>query len=290
MEVTIEFFNFLLGKLVEHWIWPFLAVTVLMFVVKGKDALNWSEGLRESAQTNIMLFLINLSIAVTIAFVWPEDAYTFSSVWETLGIPSINTEFWSTLPLWVLVVAIIVATDFVDYWNHRIMHSSFLWGMHSVHHSDTHMNFSTSYRVHYLEPLFMKATYVVGLSWLGFPDVAILLPFIIVGALNLYVHVDVDWGHGRFAKIIASPRYHQWHHANCPEAINKNFANVFPFWDVLFKTYYCPGPCKVELGIEDSHGNDLVKMLIAPFNPFLDWAKECKAFWAKSRKETSKIA
>ena len=37
-----------------------------------------------------------------------------------------------------------------------------------------------------------------------------------------------------------SPAYHRWHHAADEEGIDKNFAGIFPVWDVLFGTAYFP--------------------------------------------------
>jgi sterol desaturase/sphingolipid hydroxylase (fatty acid hydroxylase superfamily) len=40
--------------------------------------------------------------------------------------------------------------------------------------------------------------------------------------------------------LIASPRFHRWHHTDESEARDKNFAGLLPAWDILFGTYYMP--------------------------------------------------
>ncbi len=247
------------------WIIPFTIFTALSFLSKGKKAFSWTKELKNSARTNLTLYLTNF-VLLTLVF---QNQNILSGSWERLGLPTLDASIWEHIPVWGVVCVIIVANDFINYWNHRLMHSSVLWDMHSVHHSDQNMNFTTAYRVHYLEPLFMKFTFIIGASWLGLPDVAVVLPFVLIGLHNSYVHVDIDWGHGPFAKVIASPRYHRWHHADHPEAINKNFANIFPIWDVVFKTYYCPGKCEEPLGFEGAENQNFGAMLIAPFNPIL---------------------
>ena len=37
-----------------------------------------------------------------------------------------------------------------------------------------------------------------------------------------------------------TPRFHHWHHAAEPEAIDKNFAVHLPICDWVFGTYYLP--------------------------------------------------
>ena len=254
------------AELVRAWVFPFLLFTALMYFVRGSKAFEWGANVQQSARANLIMFLINSQVMI-LAF---QGGDTFSGTWLSLGLPTLDTQMWSGLPMLAIAAISVVVYDFIDYWNHRIMHTSALWGVHSVHHSDEDMNFTTTYRVHALEPIFMGATYVVGASWLGLPDVAILLPISLAGLHNAYVHMDVDWGHGSFARVLASPRFHKWHHADDPAAYNKNFANLFPIWDVLFGTYYCPGRCDLKLGCDKVYGHNVVLMLLAPVLPLLE--------------------
>jgi sterol desaturase/sphingolipid hydroxylase (fatty acid hydroxylase superfamily) len=38
----------------------------------------------------------------------------------------------------------------------------------------------------------------------------------------------------------ASPAHHHIHHSCHPDHLDRNFAFIFPFWDVLFGTYHMP--------------------------------------------------
>ena len=40
--------------------------------------------------------------------------------------------------------------------------------------------------------------------------------------------------------FLVSPRFHRWHHTSEEEARDKNFAGLWPLWDILFGTYYMP--------------------------------------------------
>ena len=82
---------------------------------------------------------------------------------------------------------------------------------------------------------------------------------------NMYVHINVDWDHGPFRYVIASPRMHQWHHADLPRAYGKNLANIFPVFDLVFGTYYVPGPCKEAFGVQGAPENDVVQLTLFPF-------------------------
>ena len=59
------------------------------------------------------------------------------------------------------VVSLMLAVDFFYYWMHRLQHvSPWLWQEHLLHHTDEHVNVTTTGRTHILEqvvwPLFVS--------------------------------------------------------------------------------------------------------------------------------------
>src|SRR5262249_36249851 len=152
--------------------------------------------------------------------------------------------------------------DFANYWNHRFMHTALVWPVHAIHHSEPDVNGMTTFRVHALEDFVMGCSYVLLLTWLSIPADALGILGVVLILHNMYIHADLDWTHGPFELFFASPRFHRWHHADVPEARGKNLANVMPIFDVIFRTYYCPGPCTAPLGAVGVPEND-------PFRLFL---------------------
>lgn len=226
----------------------------------------WPRTLYKSVTTNFLFWLGNVFFAPLVFVLYGHLKLMF----DDLGLPHLDDAVWAAAPFWVVVVIASVAGDFADYWNHRLMHHKWLWPIHAVHHSDAYLNPLTTYRVHFLEPLVMRLSYLPLLAWMGLPKEAVAFGAIVYTLHNMYVHVMVDWGHGPFKYIIASPRMHQWHHADTPEAHGKNLSNVYPFFDVLFGTYYVPGPCNERLGAEGVPENDYVKLCL---HPFTQWSK-----------------
>jgi sterol desaturase/sphingolipid hydroxylase (fatty acid hydroxylase superfamily) len=192
------------------------------------------------------------------------------NLYGLLSIPTLPASTWETVPWPILLLISVLVKDFADYWNHRLMHTRWIWPIHAVHHSDTHVNFLTSYRVHFLEGVFMDVSYVVLLTWLGIPPIMGAIGRLLFTLHNCYVHIDLDFGHGPFKYFLVSPRFHRWHHADHPDADGKNLASLCPFYDVLFGTYYLPGRCDEPMG---ALSND-----VPPFNlaaqvayPFTRW-------------------
>ena len=199
----------------------------------------------------------------------------FQAGYDLLGIPYLPQSTWDAIPLWLAVIISIVAFDFADYWNHRLMHNKLLWPIHAIHHSDTDVNLLTTYRVHFLEVFVMKLSYVILLSWLGAKPELAVLGVTVLTLHNAYVHANVDWDHGPFKFLIASPRFHRWHHSTDPAAYGKNLANVIPLYDYIFGTYYNPHPCRTTVGADGVPDTDVVKLALFPFvswaNMFKDW-------------------
>lgn len=228
--------------------------------------LSWVRRAVASIGATVAILHVNLVLAPGVWLLSEQ----FKALYALLGIPSVPTAVWAGLPVWALSLVAILVHDFANYWNHRAMHMKWLWPVHAIHHSDPDVNALTTYRIHALETLVMWGSYTILLTWLGLPADAIGIGALILLVHNAYVHVDIDWGHGPLRLLIASPRFHRWHHADVPEAYGKNLANVFPFFDWMFGTYRVPGPCNAPLGATDIPRNDPVRLALWPL---LEWVR-----------------
>lgn len=144
------------------------------------------------------------------------------------------------LPLWQQGVAVLVLVDFIGYWMHRWFHGRRLWRFHAVHHSSTELDWLSSVRVHPLNDVAMRVVTTLPVLMLGFAPLAVAgaLPWLTLMAFVLHANVDWDWGPLR--AVIASPRFHRWHHSDEASARGRNFAGLLPLWDVVFGTYHMP--------------------------------------------------
>ncbi len=247
----------------------FLAIPmtlILYFVFRRKAEFSW----HAIQNTSATVVFSGLNVAAALLFRDPINAFA-QAAYLRLGIPTVASDFWDWAPLWTVCLIGLAAKDLSDYTIHRLMHTRWLWPAHAAHHSDTYVNAFTSYRVHFIEGVLMSLTYLVMLTWLQIPEA---IPVVIVLSVihNMYVHMNLDFGHGPLKYVIASPVYHRWHHADVPEAHGKNLANIMPIYDVIFGTYYCPGPCRAELGAKSIGLEDKNPILIWIY-PFQQWAR-----------------
>jgi sterol desaturase/sphingolipid hydroxylase (fatty acid hydroxylase superfamily) len=242
----------------------FLFVCLVSRVMGG---LVWTRTMLRSAGASIGIALVNF---VVYPIILATSSGELTRGWELLHVPRLPASTWQELPTWLVAIVAVVAYDFANYWNHRLMHWKWLWPVHAIHHSDPEVTALTTHRVHPFEGIVMWTSYLVLLSWLGLPPGVIGGGALVIMLHNQYVHVNVDWNHGPLWFLVASPRFHRWHHADVAEAHGKNLANIFPVWDVLFGTYYNPGPCRARVGAEGVPENDVVKLMLFPL---LAWAR-----------------
>lgn len=146
---------------------------------------------------------------------------------------------------WWFVVSVLIFTvtnDFFVYWLHRAQHGiPALWAMHSLHHSAEGLTFATGGRHFWFEPLLFGAFFpVLAILFKTPPEVATAAGIIAI-LPNGCAHLNLRLSLGRFALWIDNPQYHRIHHSVLPEHMNKNFASIFPLWDVVFGTVWKPG-------------------------------------------------
>jgi sterol desaturase/sphingolipid hydroxylase (fatty acid hydroxylase superfamily) len=152
-------------------------------------------------------------------------------------VPFLRIGLLSGLPGWLNIVLWLVVSDLSLYWLHRSMHHSrWLWAIHKVHHSQRELNPLTTWRVHWLEFVYLNlGAFATGL-FLG--DFAGLHPIAvgILAASQFAQHSGLAWTYGPLGRLFVSPRFHARHHSVAPEDLNVNFGSLFIIWDRVFGT------------------------------------------------------
>lgn len=176
--------------------------------------------------------------------------------------------FLSAQPAWLQGVEVLVLVDLIGYWSHRAFHRRpALWRYHAVHHSSTELDWLSSVRVHPVNEIGNRLMQAVPLLVIGF-NPGIVAGFVPVFTLYaILLHANVPWSFGPLRRVIASPAFHRWHHTSEQEGLDRNFAALFPWLDILFGTFYMPeGRQPVAFGVLGEDVPDgLVQQLVFPF-------------------------
>jgi sterol desaturase/sphingolipid hydroxylase (fatty acid hydroxylase superfamily) len=139
---------------------------------------------------------------------------------------------------WLLYVIAFVALDFAGYWVHRLAHSvNFFWNNHIVHHSSEEFNLACALRQSISVYFRIYAFLLIPAALLGVPQQVIA----VVGPLHLFAQFWYHTRHigrmGILEYIIVTPAHHRVHHAINKEYLDKNFGQIFIFWDRMFGTF-----------------------------------------------------
>lgn len=190
---------------------------------KGNDTVPLSDMISSlsSGITNATKDVLGLSVAV-ISYQWLHSKLGFFEIEAT----------------WLVYVIAFFALDFAGYWTHRIAHEyNIFWNNHIIHHSSEEFNLACALRQSISSIIKIFAIFLVPAAILGVPPQVIA----IVAPLHLFAQFWYHTRHigrmGFLEKIIVTPSHHRVHHAINPEYLDKNYGQIFIFWDRWFGTY-----------------------------------------------------
>jgi alkylglycerol monooxygenase len=156
--------------------------------------------------------------------------FVFRYIYNHFGLLEIVSSWYS----WVVLMLL---TDFVWYWYHRLGHEiNILWAFHIVHHQSEDFNYTTSTRITVFQALVRNIFWCV-LPFIGFPPEMVLITLVIHGSYSFFTHTELVGKLGWIEKIFITPSHHRVHHASDTEYLDKNYGDMFVFWDKLFGTF-----------------------------------------------------
>ncbi len=169
-------------------------------------------------------------------------------------------------PWWLQAIEVVVLSDFIIYWGHRLQHKvEFLWRFHKVHHSAKHLDWLAAHREHPMDTIYTVGLINLPAFILGFPLETIAGFIAFRGIWAIYIHSNVRLPIGPLRKLIGAPELHHWHHDLDRDA--GNYANISPLMDIIFGTYTCPGHEPERFGIKEDFPEHYPGQLIHPLLP-----------------------
>lgn len=167
--------------------------------------------------------LLNLFVTVSFynLFVW---------VYKNYAIFSIPKDWY----VWILLL---LAADFVWYWYHRLGHEiNILWAAHIVHHQSEEFNFTAAARITTIQAL-IRTVFWCALPLVGFDPTMVMGILVVHGMYSFFTHTQVIKAPKWMEYIFITPSLHGVHHASNEKYLDKNYGDVFVFWDKMFGTF-----------------------------------------------------
>lgn len=140
----------------------------------------------------------------------------------------------------VTFLLFLASSQLLSYWIHRAYHQiSWLWPIHAVHHSDTVVDISTSYRHHPLEPL-INLPFTASLAMImGIPTEVAVAYRLFEPTVRVFSHSNIripEAVERYLSYLILTPDFHRIHHCAEQQFTNSNYGSLVPWFDYLFGT------------------------------------------------------
>ena len=217
---------------------------------------------------------ISLTATGSLAVRWcaPIAAVALAAIAQEKGWGLINLV---EIPAWLSVVLGVIVIDLSMYAQHRLFHAiPLLWRFHQIHHCDLDVDCGTALRHHPGETLITQAFDLAVIAAVGVPPLAVLAGFTLAGVASLFNHANVAMSPAAervLRWLVVTPDMHRIHHSVDIGESNRNFANLFPWWDRLFSTYSSEpvaGQARMVLGLADARGEKDLSLWTLLFLPF----------------------
>ncbi len=203
----------------------FLFLWLEYVVVKKKKLQNIYK--YESSVSNISIGIAErlLNLFITVSF---YELYVW--IYENYRLLDLSNAWW----VWI---AMLLATDFVWYWYHRLGHEvNIFWGAHIVHHHSEEFNFTVAARITTLQAIIRNVFWCV-LPFVGFHPNLVMTILVVHGVYSFFTHTQILEKQKWLEYIFITPSLHGVHHASDEKYLDKNYGDVFVFWDKLFGTF-----------------------------------------------------
>lgn len=192
-------------------------------IKKGNDTIRTMDMVSSltSGITNSTKDVLGLSIAV-LSYDWMVTHWSIFQIEASV----------------ILYIIAFIALDLTGYLVHRIDHEfNFFWNAHIIHHSSEDFNLACALRQSISTFVRLFTIFLLPAALLGVPTQVIA----VVAPLHLFAQFWYHTQHidrmGWLEKIIVTPSHHRVHHAINPEYLDKNYGQIFIFWDKWFGTY-----------------------------------------------------
>lgn len=194
---------------------------------------------------------------------------------EWLNSKELGLSYLVELPFWTKLFLSVVLYDFSTYWLHRASHNiPLLWRLHRVHHSDTTMDSSTTFRFHPIElAIVYQAGNVIAAGVFGLDVTSLALYYFIVYIFFFLEHSNLNyptWLNDTLGIVFVMPDHHRVHHHKEQRYTDSNYADILIVWDRIFGTFKLIPLERMNYGLMEFEGDKKQSFLYLLISPFIN--------------------
>ena len=217
----------------------------------------WPAGPNPALKERLHNFLIFAFTAFFLAL-FHQLSPSLPNLLSTQGLLGLVFGGWKPKTIFEFTLSAIVFAlifDFFQYWQHRAMHAvPTLWDRaHALHHEAERMHASVTLRATFWGEILGFLIALIP-TWMicGTSLLTVYSSTILFATWGFFNHANIRLRLGPLTKVVSGPQLHRIHHGKSADHHDKNFAALFPIWDVVFGTYRAPSPEDVpETGLID---------------------------------------
>lgn len=184
-------------------------------------------------KTYFWLFLNVIVLSSVVSVLLPAIAGLFDRL-NVHGLADLKP-----YPLFAQFIVLLIVLDFVKFGIHCFMHrNTFLWKIHSVHHSSLEINTLASFKHSWLEAF-------LNLLLISFVSRILTVELPVLVTINTIMLSACIWQHTKIRyysvpvldEILVTPKHHRIHHEFRDDPQHSNYGLLFTLWDRLFGTF-----------------------------------------------------
>jgi sterol desaturase/sphingolipid hydroxylase (fatty acid hydroxylase superfamily) len=214
-----------------HINWLAFAVPFFLFFIGLEYIVSkWQKKTYFSFNNSVANLNVGIAERLIDSFTVGVFYFVYDYLHRHYAIFDIKSNVWT----WI---GLLLATDFVWYWYHRLAHEiNVFWAVHVVHHQSEDFNYTVSARITVFQAIVRTGFWSV-LPIIGFPAEMITTMLLVHGLYPFFIHTRTVGKLGWLEYVFVTPSHHRVHHASNPDYLDKNYGDVFIFWDKLFGTF-----------------------------------------------------
>lgn len=265
MDSFLEFFETM--PVWQRGVWVFVCLTFCWILEASFPLFRFRHNRMKHLRVNMAFLLTTMIINAIVGIV-------AVGVFEWLEREHFGLLYLIDLPVWAeLLVAILIFELIAQYSVHYMLHRvKWMWKLHMVHHSDTHVDATSGTRLHpgdfALRELFALGAVIITGAPIAFyffyRICTVFFTYITHSNINLPLWIDKPLSY-----VFVTPHMHKFHHHYQRPWTDTNFGSLFSIWDRLFGTFVYDDPKKIRYGLDvldDSTDDDVAYQFKVPFD------------------------
>ncbi|MDR5591352.1 sterol desaturase family protein [Christiangramia sp. SM2212] len=178
------------------------------------------------------------------------------------------------LPIWIeLLLSIMVLDLIAQYFVHFLLHKvKWMWRLHLIHHTDTHVDATTGTRHHPLDFIIRETFALIAMVIMGMPVAFYLIYRILSVFFTYFTHANISlpvWLDKTISYLFVTPNMHKFHHHYQLPWTDSNYGNMLSIWDRMFGTFVYDSTDNIRYGVdivEDQYADNFTYQIKIPFN------------------------